>query len=191
MGTASLAVSGIKHTQQNPETMVVNCGHVELNNGVKMPLFGLGTWLSDPGQVQAAVEAAIDAGYRHIDAAHCYGNEDEVGRAINKKIKEGVVSREDLFVPTKLWNTYHRPEDVAEGLEISLKDLGLDYVDLYLIHWPTAFKRDPKDKFNKFPSDPEKDGMWMDDEAHYVDTWLELEKIYKAGQKVKAIGISN
>jgi len=170
--------------------MVVECGHIELNNGVRMPRFGLGTWLSKPGEVKAAVEAAIDAGYRHIDCAHCYENEHEVGAAIKKKIEEGVVSRGDLFITTKLWNTYHRPEVVEEGLEISLKDLGLDYVDLYLIHWPTAFFRNPEDKMNKFPNTPEKN-IHMDDEAHYTDTWLALEKIYNAGKKVKAIGVSN
>lgn len=169
--------------------MVVNCGSIQLNNGKSMPRFGLGTWLSEPGKVKAAVEAAIDAGYRHIDCAFCYQNETEVGEAIANKIKEGVVKREDLFITSKLWNTFHRPENVETGLDFTLKDLGLDYVDLFLIHWPTAFEFQQNDQRNPFPQTEA--GMKMDDQAHYVDTWLKLEEIYKKGDKIKAIGVSN
>jgi len=169
--------------------MVVNCGSITLNNGKVMPRFGLGTWLSEPGKVKAAVEAAIDAGYRHIDCAFCYQNETEVGEAIANKIKEGVVKREELFVTGKLWNTFHRPENVEQGLEYSLKDLKLDYLDLYLIHWPTAFELNQAEPRNPFPQTPE--GINLDDEAHYVGTWKKLEEIYKKGDKLKAIGVSN
>jgi len=150
-----------------------------------MPRFGLGTWLSEPGKVKAAVESAIDAGYRHIDCAFCYQNETEVGEAIANKIKEGVVKREDLFITSKLWNTFHRPEHVEQALEISLKDLGLDYVDLYLIHWPTAFEFNAADPRNVDKT------IIMDDGANYVPTWLKLEELYKKGDKIKAIGVSN
>ena len=87
--------------------------------------------ISEPGKVKAAVESAIDAGYRHIDCAFCYQNETEVGEAIANKIKEGVVKREDLFITSKLWNTFHRPENVEQGLEFTLKDLGLDYMAVF------------------------------------------------------------
>ena len=107
--------------------MIVNCGKIVLNNGNKMPRFGLGTWLSEPGQVKTAVESAIDSGYRHIDCAYFYNNEHEVGEAISNKIRQGVVKREDLFVTSKLWNTFHKPENVEKGLELSLKDLKVDY----------------------------------------------------------------
>lgn len=108
----------------------------KLNTGAEIPALGLGTWQSGPGEVANAVYHAIQAGYRHIDGAFCYGNENEVGQGIKKAIDAGIVKREDLFVTTKLWCSYH--DRVEEGLETSLKNLGLEYVDLYLMHWPLA-----------------------------------------------------
>ncbi|XP_059058961.1 aldo-keto reductase AKR2E4-like [Achroia grisella] len=120
--------------------------NIKLNDGREIPSFGLGTWLGlkrdgtrvqvNDDSVEKAVEYAIDAGYRHIDTAHIYNTEDQVGRAINNKIKEGVIKREDIFVTTKLWNSRHAKEDVVPALKESLKQLNLDYIDLYLIHWP-------------------------------------------------------
>lgn len=105
-----------------------------LNTGASIPALGLGTWQSNPGEVSAAVFHAIKVGYRHLDCAYVYGNEAEVGEGIKKAIDEGLVKREDLFVVTKLWCTFHGR--VEEGLKNSLERLGLDYVDLYLMHWP-------------------------------------------------------
>jgi glycerol 2-dehydrogenase (NADP+) len=108
----------------------------KLNTGAEIPALGLGTWQSGPGEVARAVAHAIKVGYRHIDAALVYGNENEVGQGIKEAIDSGIVKREELFVTTKLWCSYHAR--VEEGIETSLKNLGLDYVDLYLMHWPMA-----------------------------------------------------
>lgn len=165
--------------------MVLNVPNVKFNNGNEIPIFGLGTWKSQPGEVTQAVKDAIDIGYRHIDCAHVYGNEKEVGEAIKAKIAEGVVKREDLFITSKLWNTYHKTELVEPAIKISLKDLGLDYLDLYLIHWPFAYKDGP-DNFPKTADDL----PLIDDTVDYLDTWKGMESVL--GKKLtKNIGVSN
>jgi len=155
-----------------------------LNNGLGMPAFGLGTWKSKPGEVAAAVTAAIDAGYRHIDAALCYQNENEVGEAISGRIGAGVVKREDLWVTTKCWSAFHSKAKARECLLTSLKDLKLDYVDLYLIHWPMGFKEDaglfPKDAADKL----------IASDVDYLETWAAFEEFVDEGL-VKSIGVSN
>ena len=107
----------------------------QLNTQAGIPALGLGTWQSAPGQVKEAVSYALKAGYRHIDCAFCYGNEDEVGQGLKDGLAAGI-RREDVFITTKLWCTYS--SRVAECLDLSLKSLGLEYVDLYLVHWPIA-----------------------------------------------------
>ncbi|KAJ5931736.1 hypothetical protein N7516_006225 [Penicillium verrucosum] len=158
---------------------------LKLNTGAEIPALGLGTWQSKPGEVERAVFHAIKVGYRHIDAALCYGNENEVGQGIKQAIDAGIVKREDLFVTTKLWCSYHAR--VEEGLQQSLTDLGLDYVDLYLMHWPLAMN--PKGNHNIFPKLA--DGSRDIDHSHsHVTTWKSMEKLVGTG-KVKAIGVSN
>jgi glycerol 2-dehydrogenase (NADP+) len=140
----------------------------------------LGTWQSEKQQVAHAVETALKAGYRHLDCAWIYGNEEEVGEGI----KASGVPREDIFITTKLWGTYHRR--VEENLDISLKKLQLDYIDLYLVHWPVAFEIHGDEKIPL-----RKDGSRaLDLDRTLNETWADMEKVQSSG-KAKAIGVSN
>ena len=156
---------------------------IRLFSGASMPLVGLGTWKSKPGEVAEAVKCAIEVGYRHIDCATAYGNEEEVGSALKEKL--GVAcEREELFVTSKLWNTFHHPDDVRPACVKTLKDLGLAYLDLYLIHWPTAFERGGV----LFPKNP--DGKMRYADTPFTDTWKAMEKLVEEGL-CRHIGLSN
>ncbi|MBA4531638.1 aldo/keto reductase [Brevibacillus halotolerans] len=136
-----------------------------LHNGIKMPWFGIGVFKVEEGsELVAAVKSAIKHGYRSIDTAAIYGNETSVGQAIHEGIQEANISREDLFVTSKVWNADLGYEATLAAFETSLNKLGLEYLDLYLIHWPVKGK--------------------------YKEAWRALEKLYKDG-RVKAIGVSN
>ncbi|KAJ8031685.1 Alcohol dehydrogenase [NADP(+)] A [Holothuria leucospilota] len=160
--------------------------YATFSNRLKVPLIGLGTWKSEPGEVKKAIKAAIDAGYRHIDGAYSYQNEVEVGEAYKEKMADGTVKREELFVTTKIWGHFYRPERVEHALRLSLKDLQLDYVDLYLMHSPMAVQY----KGDKEVMPKGDDGQWLLDDVHYTETWKAMEKLVEKGL-AKSIGVSN
>ena len=142
----------------------------KLSNGVEIPCVGFGTWQIPDGEVTIkAVKTAIDIGYRHIDAAAIYGNEKSVGDAIKDN---SIVSREELFITSKLWNINQGYERTLAAFDWTMKDLQLKYLDLYLIHWPIV------------------KGHKEDWQETIVNTWKAFEKLYKDG-KIRAIGVSN
>jgi len=156
---------------------------ITLNNKRLMPALGLGTWKSDHGSAEAAVKTAIEKGYRHIDAAMIYDNEAEVGRGIAACIASEIVRRDELFITSKLWNSDHAPSAVSAALTASLKRLGLDYLDLYLMHWPIAQR--PGVVFPESPAD-----FIPLAELPLAATWKAMEGLVDESQ-TRAIGVSN
>ncbi len=156
---------------------------LKLRDNTEFPAFGLGTWKSKPGEVYDAIRVALDAGYRHLDCAAIYQNEEEIGRAIEDALKAGAIKREDLWVTSKLWNDAHLKADVRPALEKTLRDLRLDYLDLYLIHWPVAFK--PGIVFPK----ARQEFMTLE-EAPLAETWEGMLETKSLGL-AKHVGVSN
>ena len=145
----------------------------KLNNGKEIPAIGLGTWQTPDGETAVkAVSHAIKCGYRHVDAAAVYGNEQSVGEGIRKGLQEAGLKREELFVTSKVWNTERGYDRTMRAFEKTVGDLGLDYLDLYLIHWPANAKQ------------------FADWQKMNAETWRAMEELYKAG-RIRSIGVSN
>ena len=158
-------------------------------DGSALPSPGLGTWKIPDDLTPKIVHQAIEAGYRHLDCAADYGNEKLVGQGIASALKAGLCTRDDLWVTGKLWNTYHEPQHVRAACQKSLSDLGLDYFDLFLIHFPIALEFVPFDKM--YPPGWTADGDSMSPiKVPYHDTWRAMEDLIDAGLS-KKIGVCN
>ncbi|CAG9573764.1 unnamed protein product [Danaus chrysippus] len=161
----------------------VNIPTFTLSNGVKMPAVGYGTWIGedennhllvkDKQKFLEAMSYAIDVGYRHLDTAHFYQMEPEVGWVVRKKIQEGIITREQVFITTKVWQHNHRAEDVEASVRGSLERMGLDYVDLVLMHWPMSISAEG-----------------VDEKIDYIESWRGFESVFDKGL-AKSVGISN
>jgi diketogulonate reductase-like aldo/keto reductase len=150
-----------------------------------MPAVGFGTLIPDPVDTKRSTMTALGVGFRHLDCAERYRNEEAVGDALQEAIRQGTVAREDVFVTTKLWNTNHRPERVAPAFDASLRRLRLDYLDCYLIHTPFAFlpgdDQDPRDEYGDVIYDPD---------VTLAETWQALERLVDDG-RCRSIGLSD
>lgn len=162
---------------------------VKLNNGIKIPQIGFGCWKLNPETCAEHIYEAVRAGYRLFDGAMDYGNEKEVGEGLNKAISEGIVNREELIIVSKLWNTYHHPQNVELAVQKVLKDLRIEYLDIFYIHFPIAQKFVPFEE--KYPA-----GFycgpngWEFENVPLLDTWKAMEILVNKGL-VKSLGVSN
>jgi D-xylose reductase len=166
---------------------------LRLTNGDKLPMVGLGLWKIERSKTGSTVEEAARVGYRHFDSAYDYGNEPESGEGLRNVLRSRICRREDLWITSKLWNTYHEPQHVRPALEQSLKHLRLDYLDLYLIHFPIALKFVPFDE--RYPAgwfaDPNAPNPHMEPiRVPIADTWGAMEELVQTGL-VRNIGVCN
>ena len=158
---------------------------IKLNSGNSIPSVGLGTWTMNDTIARQAVKDAISVGYRHIDTAWRYENEKGVGLGIKDLIDEQKIKRENLFITSKVWNTFHGKALAVEAIKESLSNLGLDYLDLALVHWPTGFKSGIDDFYPKHPN-----GSIIPSDESIEQTWSGMEDLYRQGL-AKSIGVSN
>lgn len=158
---------------------------LKFSNGASMPTLGLGTWTLSSDNVNLAIASALDAGYRLVDCAYVYSNEAEIGEALGKCCQRLGLERRDIFITSKCWCTYMRPELVRKCCEKSLNALNASYIDLYLIHWPVALQAGDAN----FPMAPDRTNLAVD-KVPLLDTWTAMEKLVDDGL-VKSIGLSN
>ncbi|XP_046555332.1 aldo-keto reductase family 1 member B1-like isoform X1 [Haliotis rubra] len=159
--------------------------NIQLNTGYPFPVLGFGTFANrKEGVMLPAVKAAISSGYRHIDTAWYYTTEPEVGGAIKEKLADGTVTRDELFVTSKLWNTFHEPFKVGRMCRDSLRDLQLDYLDLYLMHWPMGHE-DNESSRGHFTQ-----ATFVPNDVDYLETWQAMEDLIDGGL-VRSIGVAN
>ncbi len=151
----------------------------------KMPMIGLGTWMSTESALYNAVECALQTGYKHIDCAPIYGNQTVIGKALKDSFSKKIITREKLWVTSKLWNSFHAPEDVEDAIKNTLCELKLDYLDLFLIHWPIAFKKEVG--LNR--TNDSGDFVSLS-QVPLTDTWQAMEELVKKGLCAH-IGVSN
>uniref|UniRef100_A0A914QVF9 NADP-dependent oxidoreductase domain-containing protein n=1 Tax=Panagrolaimus davidi TaxID=227884 RepID=A0A914QVF9_9BILA len=160
---------------------------VKMSNGIELPLFGYGTWQAkDPEELEKALTIALENGYRLIDTAFVYGNEEIIGNTLQKFYDSGKLKRSEIFITTKLPPFFHRSGEVEKCLNEQLKALKTDYIDLYLIHSPCPCKKDPEKPMFYFDSN----GMIVEEPIDHLETWKAMENIYKS-KKVCSIGLSN
>lgn len=175
-------VSNVNTAITKSEASVSNMPTYKLASGYDMPVVAYGTFRSTPGEIYDAILEALKAGYRHFDLAHVYGNEPEIGKAFKHAFATGIVKRSDLFVTGKLWNSDHEVEIVPKACDHSLNNLGVGYFDLYLIHFPVAWK-------HKTVAEPSWGASELCD-TPLIDTWRAMEKLVDEG-KCRSIGVSN
>ncbi|TDG50263.1 hypothetical protein AWZ03_003168 [Drosophila navojoa] len=170
-------VCGIKNLLMAPK--------IKLSSGYEMPVLGLGTANMRGYQCLTAIHCAVETGFRHFDTAYVYENEREVGEALRTQIQMGNVSRENIFLTTKLWNIHHDPREVRRICEKQLEALGFDYIDLYLMHFPVGFTHLCDEILY-----PKQDDKVQLSDVDYIDTWRAMEELVKLGM-VRSIGVSN